>query len=279
VSAAEPTREQLAANRRLWDERVPVHYASDFYGVDAFKSGATRIRPLELAEIGEVRGRDLLHLQCHFGMDTLSFARLGARVTGVDFSEPAIAQARDLATELGVEARFVVSDVLELDLGETFDIVYTSRGVIGWLPDLGRWARVIAKHLRPGGFFYIHEVHPVLLAFDDSDSATELRLGYPYLARPDALELDVQGTYADRGATFAHRKEYAWIHDLGEIVTALADAGLRIEFLRERTTAPWQALPFLVRSGETGEPGAGEWSLPPGYAGELPLSFTLRARR
>ena len=279
MSAAEPTRGQLAANRRLWDERVPVHYASDFYGVDAFKKGATRIRAVELTELGDVRGKTLLHLQCHFGMDTLAIARLGARVTGADFSAPAVDQARALAAEVGLEARFVVSDVLELELGETFDIVYTSRGVIGWLPDLARWARVIAKHLRPGGFFYIHEIHPVLLAFDDSDSATELRLGYPYLARPDALELDVQGTYADRGATFAQRKEYAWIHDLGEIVTSLASAGLRIEFLHERTTAPWQALPFLVRSEEAGEPGAGEWTLPPGYAGELPLSFTLRARR
>lgn len=226
-----------------------------------------------------MRGRDLLHLQCHFGMDTLSFARLGARVTGVDFSEPAIAQARALAADVGLAARFVVSDVLELDLGETFDIVYTSRGVIGWLPDLGRWARVIARHLRPGGIFYIHEIHPVALAFDDSEAATELRLGYPYLARPDALELDVHGTYADRSATFAQRKEYAWIHDLGEIVTSLADAGLRIELLHELVTAPWQAFPFLVRSADSGEPGAGEWALPPGYAGELPLSFTLRARR
>lgn len=234
---------------------------------------------MELAELGDVRGKDLLHLQCHFGMDTLSFVRLGARVTGVDFSERAVTQARALATELGLDARFVVSDVLELDLGETFDIVYTSRGVIGWLPDLRRWAEVIAKHLRPGGFFYIHEAHPVLLAFDDSDSAIELRLGYPYLARPDALELQVQGTYADRSASFVQPKEYAWTHDLGEIVSSLADAGLRIEFLHEHTTAPWQALPFLVRTGDTGEPGAGEWSLPPGYAGELPLSFTLRARR
>src|SRR5687767_9030819 len=115
VSAAEPTREQLAANRRLWDERVPVHYASDFYGVAEFKKGAKRIRPLELAELGEVRGKDLLHLQCHFGLDTLDFARLGARVTGVDFSEPAVEQARALAADVGLEARFVVSDVLELD--------------------------------------------------------------------------------------------------------------------------------------------------------------------
>lgn len=279
MSAEELASEHLAANRRLWDERVAVHYASEFYGVEAFKAGATRLRPVELAEIGDVRGRDLLHLQCHFGLDTLSLARLGARVTGVDFSSPAVEQARALATDLGLDARFVVSDVLELDLGETFEIVYTSRGVIGWLPDLGRWAKVIAKHLRPGGFFYIHEIHPVALAFDDSDAVTELRLGYPYLARPAALELDVQGTYADRNVTFAQRKEYAWIHDLGEIVTRLADAGLRIEFLHEHTTAPWQALPFLVKTAEGGETGGGEWSLPPGYAGEIPLSFTLRACR
>lgn len=263
----------------MWDERVPVHYSSEFYGVEAWKGGADRLRPMELAELGDVRGKDLLHLQCHFGMDTLSFARSGVRATGVDFSAPAVEQARALAKELGLKARFVVSNVLELDLGETFDIVYTSRGVIGWLPDLGRWAHVIARHLRPGGFFYIHEIHPVALAFDDSDAATELRLAYPYLARPDALELDVKGTYADREATFSQRKEYAWIHDLGEIVSCLADAGLRIEFLHEHTTAPWQAMPFLVRAAATGEPGGGDWSLPPGYGGEIPLSFSLKATK
>lgn len=263
----------------MWDERVPIHYRSDFYGVEAFRAGEGRLRSTELAELGDVRGREILHLQCHFGLDTLEFARLGARVTGVDFSSVAVAQATALAAELGLPARFVTSDVLALELGETFDIVYTSRGVLGWLPDLRAWAGVIARHLRPDGIFYIHEIHPVALAFDDAPDARSLRLAYPYFTRAEPLELEVQGTYADRRAEVQQRTEYAWIHDLGEVVTALAEAGLRIDLLHEWPVAPWQQLPFLVRSADGGEPGAGDWTLPPGSGGELPLSFTLRARR
>ena len=265
--------EQLAANRRLWDERVDVHYRSAFYDVASFKAGGSRISQFELDEIGEVAGRDLLHLQCHFGLDTLSFARLGARVTGVDFSAPAVERARALAEELGLDATFVRSDVLELPakLGGDFDIVYTSHGVLGWLPDLRRWAQVIAHFLRPGGVFYIAEIHPVAQALDDAEEATEPRLRYPYFSSGQALEFPVAGSYAEPTAVFTQPVEYSWVHDLGEIVSCIAGAGLRIDFLHEHPFNAWR-LPFLSRID-------GQWRLPPGTQGELPLSFSLRATK
>ena len=158
--------EYLESNRALWDEWTSIHVRSEFYDVESFKRGGIRLRPYELEEIGDVAGKDVLHLQCHFGLDTLSFARLGARVTGADFSAPAIAQARALAEELGLDARFVQSNLYDLPstLQGDFDVVYTSRGVIGWLPDLDRWAEVAAHFVRPGGIFYITEGHPVMWA-------------------------------------------------------------------------------------------------------------------
>lgn len=273
MTRGRPVRALLAANRRLWDERVDVHYRSSFYDVDAFKTGGSRIAQFELDEMGDVASRDLLHLQCHFGLDTLSFARLGARVTGADFSLPAVERARGLAAELGLLATFVESDILELParLTADFDIVYTSHGVLGWLPDLRRWAQVIAHFLRPGGTFYIAEIHPVAQAFDDAEDATEPRLRYPYFSSPQALEFPVAGSYAEPSAVFTQPVEYYWTHDLGEVVTSIADAGLRIDLLHEHPFNAWR-LPFLV------EGGAG-WRLPADAPGELPLSFSLKATK
>jgi 2-polyprenyl-3-methyl-5-hydroxy-6-metoxy-1,4-benzoquinol methylase len=153
----------VAANRALWDEWTPIHVGSAFYDVDGWKSGRRHdLPPLLVDEVGDVAGKDLLHLQCHFGLDTLSWARRGARVTGADFSERAVEQARLLAAETGLEARFVVSDVVDLPdrLEGDFDVVFTSFGVLNWLPDVPRWAEVVAHFVRPGGFFYIAEAHP-----------------------------------------------------------------------------------------------------------------------
>ncbi len=265
--------EQLAANRRLWDERVDVHYRSAFYDVDSFKSGGSRISHFELDEIGDVANRDLLHLQCHFGLDTLSFARLGAHATGVDFSLPAVERARALAAELSLAATFVQSDILDLPerLRGDFDIVYTSHGVLGWLPDLRRWAEVIAHFLRPGGTFYIAEMHPMAQALDDADDATEPRLRYPYFSSPEAGAFPIGGSYAEPTAVFAATVEYCWFHDLGEIVTSIAGAGLRIDMLHEHPFNAWR-LPFLVQRD-------GQWRLPPEAKGELPLSFSLKATK
>jgi SAM-dependent methyltransferase len=266
----------VKANRALWDEWTAIHQGSDFYDLDGFKRGENRLRPYEIEEIGPVDGKDLLHLQCHFGIDTLSWARLGARVTGADFSGAAVELARSVAAEIGItDARFVQSDLYELPatLEGDFDVVYTSRGVLGWLPDIRRWAEVVAHFVRPGGTFYITEIHPVAQVFEHEGVLPgELRLAYPYWEHPRPLAFPVQGSYAEPTAEVATLTEYGWDHGLGEIVTALIDAGLRIESLREYPMVDWK-LDFLVED-------AGErWRLPPDVPGELPLFFSILASK
>jgi SAM-dependent methyltransferase len=264
----------LAVNRAVWDERTGINYRSAFYNVEGFRAGDVRLPAYEIEEVSDVLGKDLLHLQCHFGIDTLSWGRLGARVTGVDFSEQAISHARDLSSELGEPATFVCCDVLKLPahLDGGFDIVYTSHGVLGWLPDLDRWARVIAHFLRPGGIFYITELHPSVCPFDDSDGVTDLRVRFPYFARETPVPFPVQGSYADREAQVQQKVEYCWPHGIGEIVTALASAGLRIDFLHEWPFLRW-SLPFLVEHPD------GTWRLPAEMPGEIPLAFSLKATK
>jgi SAM-dependent methyltransferase len=266
--------EHMDANRALWDEWTTIHESSEFYDLESFKAGGVRLRDYEIADVGDVAGKDLLHLQCHFGIDTLSWARLGARVTGVDFSEKAVALARAVAAELGLDARFVLSNVYDLPdvLDGDFDVVYTSRGVIGWLPDLTRWAEVIAHFLRPGGIFYITEGHPILWILDDAEDATELRVKYPYFPRAEPLEFPTHGSYADPSAHVEQPFEYSWVHSMGEIVTALASAGLRIDFLHEYPFVEWP-VPFLEQRDD------GKWWLPKDQEAELPLFFSLRARK
>jgi SAM-dependent methyltransferase len=198
-------------------------------------------------------------------------------VTGADFSEPAIELARRLAAEIGQpEARFVRSDLYDLPacLEGEFDIVYTSRGAIGWLPDIRRWARVVAHFVRPGGTFYINEIHPVVQAFENEGVGRgELRLAYPYWEHQEPLTFEVQGSYADPTADAGDVVEHGWDHGLGEIVTALVEAGLQIESLVEHASLDW-ALDFLVQ-----RPGVPGWWLPADAGGELPLMFSLRATR
>ena len=269
--------DSFAANQRLWDAWTAVHAQGEFYDLAGFREGGIRLRDAEIAAVGDVRGRTLLHLQCHFGIDTLSWARLGARVTGIDFSPAGIRLAREIAADIGIEdARFIESNVYELPqrLDGEFDVVYTSRGVLGWLPDIRGWARVVAHFLAPGGTFFITEAHPVFNAFQDEGVAPgELRLTYPYWEHPDPLVFDVKGSYADPDADFGDQKLHGWDHGLGEIVTALIEAGLRIESLEEHPFLEWAA-DFLVET----EPGSGRFVLPPG-PGELPLSFSLRATK
>ena len=270
---------RVAANRALWDEWTPIHARSEFYDVEGWKSGRrTDLYPLLVSEVGDVAGKDLLHLQCHFGLDTLSWARRGARATGIDFSERGIEQARQLAAETGLDARFLVSDVVELPgrLEGDFDIVFTSFGALNWLPDLPRWAEVVAHFTRPGGFFYIAEAHPFAWVFDDDDDATELRLRYHYWPSPDdPLVFSGGESYADPEAPVQAQVEYAWQHSMGEIVTCLASAGLRIEYLHEHPWVPWKMFPFMVET----EPGSGVWRLPEPDDARLPLLYSLKATR
>jgi len=266
----------LRENNALWDEWTRIHEASEFYDLAGFKRGGIRIKDYELEEIGPVEGLDVLHLQCHFGMDTLSFARLGARVTGADFSQAAIDLAPSIADEIGhPEARFVRANLYDLPdaLEDDFDLVYTSGGVLGWLPDIRAWARVVAHFVRPGGRFYITEVHPVAQVFaEDGVGPGELVLHYPYWEHEAPISIPVVGSYADRDAAVDTKTEHGWDHGLGEIVTALIDAGLRIEFLHEFPFVLWPVA-FLEKAAD------GTYRLPASARGELPLFFSLLASK
>ena len=263
--------EFLSANRALWDELALINARSKFYDVDQFKAGARSLHPLELEELGEVRGRSVLHLQCHFGLDTLSWARLGAQVTGVDFSSQAIALARRLSQECQIPARFIESNLYDLPdiLDERFDIVYTSYGVLTWLPDLPGWAQIVAHFLKPGGVFYIAEFHPTAMLFDETADA--LRLKYPYFSEQPVV-CEVQGSYADRQAEVKQPVSYEWVYPLGQVVTSLISAGLQLEFLHEFPFTVYQALPFLEQGAD------GYWHLPGNDADKLPLMFSIKAR-
>jgi SAM-dependent methyltransferase len=269
-------RPELADNRRLWDAWTSINRASAFYDVDSFIEGRKPIRlsDYEIDEMGPVEGKTLLHLQCHFGLDTLSWARLGARVTGIDFSEQGVAAARALASAVGIAAEFLVADVYDLParLDRTFEIVYTSRGVLGWLPDIEAWARVVAHFVQPGGTFYITEIHPLAQVLDEDAGPGEIRLRYPYWSHAESIRADVRGSYADPTAPTEGLVEHGWDHGLGEIVTALIEAGLRLEFLHEFDFVEWP-VGFLVQGAD------GRWRLPPGTAGQLPLFFSLRATK
>jgi SAM-dependent methyltransferase len=258
------------ANRANWNDRVPVHLASRHYDVAGFRAGRQSLHSIELEEVGGVRGRSLLHLQCHLGLDTLSWARLGAKVTGVDFSEPAIAAATQLAADLKLPAAFVCGDVQALDLGREFDIVFVSYGVLWWLSDLRAWAQVIARHLKPGGFFYLVEDHPVAHTFVEDEGTTELRPDprYRYFDR-QALRSEEDGTYADRQAHLPHRVNYGWMHPLSEVVEVLIGAGLRIDFLHEFPLGVRKRFPFMAQDGRW-------WRIP---GDPIPLTFSLRASR
>jgi SAM-dependent methyltransferase len=268
------TEEYLRANRAMWDEFVDINARSELYGLEEFRRGGVKIPDYIRAEVGDVSGTSLLHLQCHFGMDTLSWARLGATVTGIDFSPKAIEFAAQLAKDIGIDARFIRSNVLEADhvLDEQFDVVFTSIGVLGWLPDLKRWAEVVAHFVKPGGFFYICELHPFSLVFEDERKEPELIFRYPYFSRPEPLEIPTQGSYADREAEVKQAVDYEWVHDFGEIVTSLCDAGLRIEFLHEHRHGIEPQFPFMERRDD------GRYYLPEGMP-EIPLLFSLKATK
>jgi SAM-dependent methyltransferase len=257
-----------ALNRANWDDRVPVHLASSFYDLPGFRAGADTLRPFEPAEAGDVTGKRLVHLQCHIGLDTLSWARRGALVSGLDFSAPAISAASALASELGIEARFVISDVYDAAaaLGPArFDIVYTGIGALAWLPDIPRWARVVAGLLAPGGFLYLVEGHPFAQILDD---ATGLVVSRDYFdSEPWVEEWD--HTYTD-GPALEHVRSVEFQHGIGEVITALIEAGLRIEFLHEFEFDAFGRYESLRRADD------GTYRFPPGRP-RVPLIFSVRA--
>lgn len=274
------------ANRANWDDRVPVHVASRGYDMEGFLRGEKTLYAVEMDEVGDVQGKTLLHLQCHFGMDTLNWARLGALVTGLDFSEPAIEQARSLAREVGVEARFVQANVYDAAeaVGGQFDVVYTGIGALCWLPDIRGWAEVAAQLVNPGGFLYVYEGHPVLWSLDDEREDGALVVRHPYFERREPLPWDSDVTYVD-GPPIANTRTYEWNHGLGEIVTAVVEAGLRIDYVHEHRAVAWRALPSM----EPEAPGAvvegaahqrrTQWRLPEAQRDLVPLMYSLKATK
>ncbi len=258
-------------NRDNWDERVPIHVSGEFYDVEGFKAGAERLRPFELEEVGDVSGKDLVHLQCHFGIDTLDWARRGARVTGLDFSGPAVATASELAGEMGIDAGFVESDVYDAVNalgGRDFDIAYTGLGALIWLPDLRCWAGVIAELLRPGGFLYLAEFHPFTDVFGDDDLTVE----HGYFHREEPTVWEDSGTYADLEAETVRNRSFEWSHTLSDVVNAVIGAGLPVELLNEHDYTLFPRWPILEKSGFD------TYRLPEGTP-NLPLMYSLRARR
>lgn len=258
-------------NKKLWNELTPIHERSAFYDVEGFKRGKCTLKSIELEEVGDVSGKFLLHLQCHFGLDTLSWARLGATATGVDLAEASVTLARSLSRETGIKADFICSDIYDLPnvLKGEFDIVFTSWGVLPWLSDLKRWAEIIARFLKPDGIFYMVEGHPFITVFDDSEDATELEVIHSYFHKPEPTKWEWQGSYADGNARVLH-PSYEWSHSIGDVINSLIQAGLRIEYIHEFPVICWQALPFMEES----KPGS--WRL---KGDRIPLTFSLKATK
>ena len=270
-----PSDEFLGVNRRNWDERVPIHRRdrSGFYAVERFLAGEKRLHAIELGELGDVAGKRVIHLQCHFGLDTLILARYGASVTGVDFSPAAIAEARLLAAKTGLAAEFVCANVYDarrVVAGE-FDIAFVTWGTICWLPDLTPWARTIAALLAPGGYLYFADAHPNMMILEEHDG----RLVHEYPIDTPAehpLVFNQPLTYSGDSTPLTASRTYEWIHSLSRITGALLDAGLTLDFLHEHPDLPWPPFPMCVR-GE-----GGMWRLPDGIPA-FPLSVSLRARK
>lgn len=260
----------LDDNRACWDDLVPVHVHSDHYDVARFLEGACSLGPIESELLPDLTGSKVVHLQCHFGLDTLSLWRRGAVVTGLDFSPAAIHAANTLAAAIGADATFIEADVAWAAdaVAGPFDIVFTSWGVLMWLEDLQGWARQVATLLTGGGRLVLVETHPLLWSMLESDD--ELVLRRPYMGGARQTE-DIQGSYANEDAEIDHPRQHTWQHGLGEVVTALLGAGLQLESLTEHDAIPSQVLPMLEQSED------GMWRLPADQP-NVPLSFSLVAR-
>lgn len=263
-----PTDDLFATNRLFWNARTAYHVGSAFYDVESFVAGRNSLTAIELELLGDVHGRKVLHLQCHFGQETISLARLGAEATGLDLSDVSIAEAHALAERCGRRVTFLQGNVLEPrpELFDAWDVVLTSYGVIGWLPDLRPWAQNIARYLRPGGRLVFVEFHPVVWMFDD----TFRHIAHPYFNRAVITEQE-EGTYADRSAPI-RLTSHSWNHGLGEVLGALLEAGLRIDRFEELDASPFDCLPGLVRGDD------GLYRIR-GLEGKLPMVYALSASR
>ncbi len=236
----------FTTNKKTWNTKVAAHIKSEFYDVDAFIKGKSSLNQYELDALADVKNKSLLHLQCHFGLDTLSFSRLGAKCVGIDFSNIAITEAKKLNTQLQLDAKFICCNVYDTAkyINEKFDLVYTSYGVIGWLPDLQLWGKQIVQRLKNGGIFYLVEFHPIIWMFDYLEKPPKLKYGY---MQEEVIYEEYEGTYANTNAKIIS-KEYGWNHGLGSVITALTNAGLHIEYMEEYNESPYNVLPNLVKT-------------------------------
>jgi ubiquinone/menaquinone biosynthesis C-methylase UbiE len=264
----EVSKKFFEANKNAWNNKTKVHLKSSFYNIEGFKKGNSSLKFIELEEVGGVKDKTMLHLQCHFGQDSLSWQRLGAEVTGVDFSEESIKAAEELNEELNLDAKFICSNIYDLEnhLDEQFDIVFTSYGTIGWLPDLKEWGRLISRYLKPGGVFYIVEFHTMLWMFDDDFK----NINCSYFNCGEIKD-EATGTYADVNAPLK-QIQYGWNHPLSETVNSLIENGLEIEFLHEFPFSVYDVFSNSVQ-GEDG------WWRIKELEDIIPMMFSIKARK
>jgi 2-polyprenyl-3-methyl-5-hydroxy-6-metoxy-1,4-benzoquinol methylase len=238
----EPEDNYININRNSWNNLIETHLSSEFYDLDSFLKGETSLNSIELALLGNIKGKKILHLQCHFGQDTISLSRLGAEVTGVDFSDKAIETAKNLATKTKVNAEFICCDIYDLSnhLDQYFDIVFTSYGTIGWLPNIDKWAKIVAKYLKPKGQFIFVEFHPVVWMFDNNFE----KIKYNYSNSGAIVEIE-SGTYADKTSAI-HQKYVMWNHSLSEVINSLINNGLELNTLDEYDYSPYNCFANTV---------------------------------
>jgi SAM-dependent methyltransferase len=262
-------QEKIKKNRQLWDQWAKIHINSKFYNLGSFLRGANTLNEIESNELGKVDGLSVLHLQCHMGMDSISLARMGAEVTGVDFSEVAIKKAKELAGELNIKVEFILSDVYNINkkIRKKYDRVFTSYGVISWLPDLMEWARLISERLKSGGIFYLVEFHPLLWMMDEQF----LHIKYPYDSAGSPLEFSNVSSYAAPDIAL-HNQEFNWQHGIGKVVNSLIKSGLQIEFLNEHFYSPYLVFPDGIEIGKS------KW-VHKKWQQDIPYVFSIRAKK
>ena len=258
----------IKINKRLWNEKTEIHYNSDFYDVDSFKKGKDSLNQVEMDLLGDIKGKSILHLQCHFGLDTISLARHGAAATGVDFSEKAIEKAKQLNASLGTSAQLIQSDIYKLPeiLDEKFDIVFTSYGVVGWLPDMNKWAAIINQFLKPGGKFVLVEFHPVVWMF----SYDFKRIEFNYMDSSPIIE-ELEGTYTDRSAEIKE-KSVGWNHGLSTVLDSLLKNGLKITDFKEYNYSPYNCFENTVRTED------GNYKIN-GLEDKIPMLYSVKAEK
>lgn len=256
-------------NRQSWNELTSLHAASSFYDLEGFLKGKSSLNHIELEELGDIKGKKILHLQCHFGMDSLSLARLGADVTGVDISDTSIQKAKELSNQLELPAQFIRSNIYDIEemLDEKFDIIYTSYGAINWLNDLDKWAQLIYRFLKPNGVFYMVEFHPFIYTLNENSEITD---GY-FKTKP--IETQVESSYTDKSEVSGKKlKHIEWHHSLGEVVNSLISNGISIEFLKEFPYQVYNCFPNLI------EIEKGKW-VSKKHGDKIPYMFSVKARK